>query len=98
MSITRHFSRAMLSRYSHVRMDAKRHALDEIPPGSGGREAQSSQPKSDRGAPPIARSLAEVRSNYESLGRRAFQSSLGSASTRSVSGACGESSGMVVAL
>jgi len=25
-----HVSRAMLSRYSHVRMEAKRHALDEI--------------------------------------------------------------------
>ena len=30
MSIARHVSRAMLSRYSHVRMEAKRRALDEI--------------------------------------------------------------------
>jgi hypothetical protein len=30
MSIAGHVSRAMLSRYSHVRMDAKRPALDEI--------------------------------------------------------------------
>jgi hypothetical protein len=30
MSIAWHVSRAMLSRYSHVRMEAKRHALDEI--------------------------------------------------------------------
>ena len=30
MSITEHVSRAMLSRYSHVRMEAKRHALDGI--------------------------------------------------------------------
>ena len=30
MSIACHVSRAMLSRYSHVRMEAKRHALDEI--------------------------------------------------------------------
>jgi hypothetical protein len=30
MSIGGHVSRAMLSRYSHVRMEAKRHALDEI--------------------------------------------------------------------
>jgi hypothetical protein len=30
MSIAGHVSRAMLSRYSHVRMDAKRRALDEI--------------------------------------------------------------------
>jgi hypothetical protein len=28
--ITGHVSRAMLSRYSHVRMEAKRRALDEI--------------------------------------------------------------------
>ena len=30
MSIAEHVSRAMLSRYSHVRMEAKRRALDEI--------------------------------------------------------------------
>jgi hypothetical protein len=30
MSIAGHVSRAMLSRYSHVRMEAKRGALDEI--------------------------------------------------------------------
>jgi integrase len=30
MSIAGHVSRAMLSRYSHVRMEAKRHAVDEI--------------------------------------------------------------------
>lgn len=30
MSITGHVSRAMLSRYSHGRMEAKRRALDEI--------------------------------------------------------------------
>ena len=30
MSIADHVSRAMLSRYSHVRMEAKRRALDEI--------------------------------------------------------------------
>ena len=30
MSTARHVSRAMLSRYSHVRMEAKRRALDEI--------------------------------------------------------------------
>jgi hypothetical protein len=29
-SIAGHVSRAMLSRYSHVRMEAKRRALDEI--------------------------------------------------------------------
>ena len=30
MSIARHVSRAMLSRYSHERMEAKRRALDEV--------------------------------------------------------------------
>jgi len=30
MSIAGHVSRAMLSRYSHVRMEAKRRDLDEI--------------------------------------------------------------------
>ena len=30
MSIAAHVSRATLSRYSHVRMEAKRRALDEI--------------------------------------------------------------------
>ena len=30
MSIAEHHSRAMLSRYSRVRMEAKRRALDEI--------------------------------------------------------------------
>ena len=30
MSIAGHLSRAMLSRHSHVRMEAKRRALDEI--------------------------------------------------------------------
>jgi hypothetical protein len=30
ISIAGHVSRAMLSRYSHVRMEAKRRALDEI--------------------------------------------------------------------
>ena len=33
MSIAGHVSRAMLSRYSHVRMEAKRRALDEIAAG-----------------------------------------------------------------
>jgi hypothetical protein len=41
MSIAGHVSRAMLSRYSHVRMEAKRRALDEIAARQRGRrEAQ----------------------------------------------------------
>ena len=51
MSIAGHVSRAMLSRYSHVRMEAKRGALDEIaarqnaadekPKGEGERREQA---------------------------------------------------------
>jgi integrase len=41
MSIAGHVSRAMLSRYSHVRMEAKRHALDDIvAPDCGRRKAE----------------------------------------------------------
>jgi hypothetical protein len=42
MSIAGHVSCAMLSRYSRVRMEAKRRALDEIAarPASGRREAE----------------------------------------------------------
>ena|ERR1035441_4702501 len=42
MSIAGHVSRAMLSRYSHVRMEAKQRAPDEIAsaPVCGRREAQ----------------------------------------------------------
>ena len=41
MRIAGHVSRAMLSRYSHVRMEAKRWALDEIgTPARRRREAQ----------------------------------------------------------
>jgi integrase len=40
MSIAGHVSRAMLSRYSHVRMEAKRRSLDEIATrATHGREA-----------------------------------------------------------
>jgi hypothetical protein len=40
MSIAGHVSRAMLSRYSHVRMEAKRRAHDEIAarPNAAGEE------------------------------------------------------------
>jgi hypothetical protein len=42
MSIAGHVSRAMLSRYSHVRMEAKRRALDEI--GARQRAADEKRP------------------------------------------------------
>jgi cell pole-organizing protein PopZ len=50
MSIAGHVSRAMLPRYSHVRMEAKRRALDEIaaaklrPIKSGGKRPRGSRP------------------------------------------------------
>jgi hypothetical protein len=40
MSIAGHVSRAMLSRYSHVRMEAKRCALDEIAKRQSAAEAK----------------------------------------------------------
>ena len=43
MSIAGHVSRAMLSRYSHVRMEAKRRALDGI--AMGQREADERRKK-----------------------------------------------------
>src|ERR1017187_10058311 len=49
MSIAGHVSRAMLSRYCHVRMEAKRRALDEIAArqraadGKGQKEAERKQ-------------------------------------------------------
>jgi hypothetical protein len=41
MSIAGHVSRAMLSRYSHVRMEAKRRALDEIAARQRARASQT---------------------------------------------------------
>lgn len=43
MSIAGHVSRAMLSRYSHVRMEAKRHALDEIAARQGAADEKRRQ-------------------------------------------------------
>jgi hypothetical protein len=40
MSIAGHVSRAMRSRYSHVRMEAKRRALDEIAARQGAADAK----------------------------------------------------------
>ena len=50
MCIAGHVSRAMLSRYSHVRMEAKRRALDEVAARQGAadekrkEEAEQQQP------------------------------------------------------
>jgi len=52
MSIAGHVSRAMLSRYSHVRMEAKRRALDEI--AGRQRAADEKRQRSTPRVPPIS--------------------------------------------
>jgi len=47
MSIAGHVSRGMLSRYSHRRMEAKRHALEEI----AARQRAADQRRRDEGEP-----------------------------------------------
>jgi hypothetical protein len=56
MSIAGHVSRAMLSRYSHVRMEAKRHALDEI---AARQRAADEKRKADAELPEPATSASE---------------------------------------
>jgi hypothetical protein len=51
MSIAGHVSRAMLSRYSHVRMEANRRALDEIAARQRPAEEQRGERKNDRSNP-----------------------------------------------
>ena len=57
MTITGHVSRAMISRYSHVRMEAKRRALDEIAARQRAadekRKEGAAQQKQGCGGPPI---------------------------------------------
>ena len=48
MSIAGHVSRAMLSCYSHVRMEAKRRALDEIAVRGSGRPTRSGRANAER--------------------------------------------------
>jgi hypothetical protein len=50
MSIAGHVSRAMLSRYSHVRMEAKRRALDEVAARQHGRKQSEGRPTKAAGA------------------------------------------------
>ena len=58
MSIAGHVSRAMLSRYSHVRMEAKRRALDEIAAlqhaADEKRREEAERQQQDGVVPPIA--------------------------------------------
>jgi hypothetical protein len=56
MSIVGHVSRAMLSRYSHVRMEAKRRALDEI---AARQHAADEKRKSDAELPEPSTSASE---------------------------------------
>jgi integrase len=51
MSIAGHVSRAMLSRYSHVRMEAKRRALDQIAGGSEPRTRRGNGPRRKTNSP-----------------------------------------------
>jgi integrase len=48
MSIAGHVSRAMLSRYSHVRMEAKRRALDAIAAQQNAADGQGQQDEAER--------------------------------------------------
>jgi hypothetical protein len=57
MSIAGHVSRAMLSRYSHVRMETKRHALDEIAARQRAADEKRKE-KAERGQPHVVASEA----------------------------------------
>ena len=84
MSIAGHVSRAMLSRYSHVRMEAKRRALDEI--GARQRAADEKRKEESEGREQDAMasqavvvqcqplgdgSIAAARSSFQSKGTAA---------------------------
>jgi hypothetical protein len=61
MSIAGHVSRAMLSRYSHVRMEAKRRALDEIAARQRAAEEKRGKHERQRQRPPIPNVSASVQ-------------------------------------
>jgi regulator of PEP synthase PpsR (kinase-PPPase family) len=56
MSIAGHVSRAMLSRYSHVRMEAKRRALDEI----AARQRAADQKRKEEAEPQTQASVVQA--------------------------------------
>jgi len=56
MSIAGHVSRAMLSRYSHVRMEAKRRALDEIAARQGAADDKRKKPAEQQQASVLSQS------------------------------------------
>jgi hypothetical protein len=57
MSIAGHVSSAMLSRYSHVRMEAKRRALDEIAARQCAADERRKEAARRRQAPAISQSV-----------------------------------------
>jgi len=59
MSIAGHVSRAMLSRYSHVRMEAKRRALDEI----AARQRAADQKRKEEAEPQTQASVVQLDRN-----------------------------------
>ena len=61
MSIAGHVSRAMLSRYSHVRMEAKRRALDEIAARQRAADEKRKQEVEQRQHPTLAPPSAVVQ-------------------------------------
>jgi integrase len=70
MSIAGHVSRAMLSRYSHVRMEAKRRALDEIAARQRGADDQREQEvERQRQAAEVSQSVVVQRSTATATDR-----------------------------
>jgi integrase len=61
MSIAGHVSRAMLSRYSHVQMEAKRRALDEIAARQRAADEKRQQEAERREQAAVASQLAVVQ-------------------------------------
>ena len=64
MSIAGHVSRAMLSRYSHVRMEAKRRALDEIATRQRTADTKRKAEAERREQPAAASQLALVQQSH----------------------------------
>jgi integrase len=64
MSIAGHVSRAMLSRYSHVRMEAKRRALDEIASRQRAADEKRKAEAERREQPAAASQLALVQQSH----------------------------------
>ena len=61
MSIAGHVSRAMLSRYSHVRMEAKRRALDDIAARQNAADEKRKEEGEQRGNVPAIPALVVVQ-------------------------------------